>query len=182
MSKSLADQFLKAGLVNKKSVHKAKKEKYQQGKAERKGSATVDNTKEERLAAQKAEQIERDKQLNFEREQKRLEKEYQAQVNQLINQHIISANDADIKYNFTDAHTKKVKSMYVTELQQHQLARGLIAIAFNGEKNVLVPRIIADKAVERHEAAVLYIAEVVDDTPDEDDPYKDYQIPDDLMW
>lgn len=182
MSNSLADQFLKAGLVNKKSVHKAKKEKYQQGKAERKGSAEVDTSKAERLAAQKAEQIERDKILNQERELKRLEKEHQAQVSQLISQHQISTADAEIKYNFTDAHSQKVKSMYVTELQQYQLAKGLIAIAFNGEKNVLIPRVIADKAAERDASAILYIAEIRDDTPDEDDPYKDYQIPDDLMW
>ena len=54
----------------------------------------------------------------------------------------------------------------------------------DGEKTLLVPRIIADKAMERYPLAVSYIATANDalDVDAEEDPYKDYQIPDDLMW
>lgn len=44
MANSLADQLLKAGLVNKKSVHKAKKEKHQNSKLARKGNIGVDTS------------------------------------------------------------------------------------------------------------------------------------------
>lgn len=182
MANSLADQLLKAGLVNKKSVHKAKKEKHKNLKQERQGSQGRDTSNEERLAAQKVEQIERDRQLNLERQQEKLQKEYKVQVAQLINQHRITGEKGDIKYNYTDAHSRKVKSIYVTELQQNQLARGIIAICSDEVKTFLIPRIIADKAAQRYEQAILYIADISEQEIDEDDPYKDYQIPDDLMW
>ena len=45
-----------------------------------------------------------------------------------------------------------------------------------------MPRNIADKIAERFEEAVIFLADYKNDIPAEDDPYKDYPIPDDLMW
>lgn len=184
MAGSFADQLLKAGLVDKKSVHKAKKTKQKNAKLERKVNIAVDESTAARLAADKAAHIERDRQLNLQRTEQQREHEYKIQVAQLLDRHKIAIHDGDVKYHYTDAQTQKIKSLYVTDLQQEQLARGLIAICNDGTQTVLVPRIIADKAMERHAQSVVYIAEANDvllEDP-EDDPYKDYQIPDDLMW
>ena len=184
MAGSFADQLLKAGLVDKKTVHKSKKQKQQHSKLERKGNIAADFSDVERLAAEKEAKIERDRQLNLQRLQVQHEKEYRVQVSQLLLQHRIRTDGGEVKYHYTDAHTQKIKSLYVTALQQEQLARGIIAICCDDKGAFLVPRIIADKAFERFPPAVSYVA--VETTAqaedDEDDPYKDYQIPDDLMW
>lgn len=184
MAGSLSDQLLKAGLVNKKSVHKTKKQKQQHSKLERKGNVVADHSDSERLAAEKAAKIERDRQLNMLRIQSQREKEAKIQVAQLLSQHRIRVEDGEVKYHYSDAQTQKVKSLYVTALHQEQLARGIIAICNDDKGAFLVPRILADKAFERYPPAVSYVASVTVDAEslDDDDPYKDFQIPDDLMW
>jgi uncharacterized protein YaiL (DUF2058 family) len=44
-----------------------------------------------------------------------------------------------------------------------------------------VPAVVADKIKQRDESVVLS-QQAVNTDIDEDDPYADYQIPDDLMW
>ena len=66
---------------------------------------------------------------------------------------------------------------------QHQLSRGMLAIAKRGQDYYVIPSVIAEKIKERN---AMYIVSLVDVTEleavEEDDPYADYQIPDDLMW
>jgi len=67
---------------------------------------------------------------------------------------------------------------------QHQLSRGMLAIAKRGQDYYVIPAVIAQKIQERN---ALYIVSLVDAAEleavvDEEDPYADYQIPDDLMW
>ena len=45
----------------------------------------------------------------------------------------------------------------------------------------LVPKVVATKITER-DAARVVVNEQADSNPKEDDPYADYEIPDDLMW
>ena len=62
-------------------------------------------------------------------------------------------------------------------------AAALLAISKLGTTYYVIPAVIADKIRERNDQ---YIAAQVDvstlNAPAEDDPYADYQIPDDLMW
>ena len=76
---------------------------------------------------------------------------------------------------------KKIKKLNVTARQQDQLARGLIAIVALGDRHELVPAPIAEKIRQRDEAVVVLLNEKGTGV-DEDDPYADYPIPDDLMW
>jgi len=45
----------------------------------------------------------------------------------------------------------------------------------------LVPKDVAEKIKQRNEKRVV-IFEVDDDSKDENDPYADYEVPDDLVW
>jgi uncharacterized protein len=72
--------------------------------------------------------------------------------------------------------------MYVSKKVQDQLAAGLLAICADDERYVLVPRNIADKIAERFADAVIFLADRATDANVDDDPYKDYPVPDDLMW
>ncbi|MCW8890543.1 MAG: DUF2058 domain-containing protein [Sedimenticola sp.] len=179
MGISLQDQLLKAGLVDKKKANQVRKEKKQQTKNAQKGHGKVtDETKQSAKAAQKA-QAERDRQLNLQRKAEADKRALQAQIRQLIEMNQISTDEGEVAYSFTDG--SKIKKIYVTEKIQSQLSKGQVAIARFSGGYALVPNGVADKIKQRDEHIIIVIAEVTA-TPDEDDPYADFQVPDDLMW
>jgi hypothetical protein len=84
-----------------------------------------------------------------------------------------------VGYNFTDG--KQIKKIYVAPVVQKQLANGRLAIVKLADEYELVPAIIADKISQRNDSVVLS-QQAATSEPEEDDPYADFQIPDDLMW
>jgi uncharacterized protein YaiL (DUF2058 family) len=176
---SLQDQLMKAGLVDAKKAKQVNKDKRKAAKVQKKSKqVVVDETK---LQAQQAreEKAERDRQLNAERKAEADKKAVAAQIKQLIEMNLQSKGGGDIPYNFTDG--KQIKKIHVSAAVQEQLTRGRLAIVKLGEGYELVPVPVADKIAERDESVVLSVA-AAQDQMDEDDPYADYQIPDDLMW
>jgi uncharacterized protein len=58
-----------------------------------------------------------------------------------------------------------------------------LAICADGEAYVLVPRVVAEKVAQRMPEAVVFLADQNKAQQlTDDDPYKDFPIPDDLMW
>jgi hypothetical protein len=72
--------------------------------------------------------------------------------------------------------------MHVTPLLLDQLSKGLIAIVKLNNQYELVPAAVAEKISQRDEQVVLVKNKPGKDAVAADDPYADYQIPDDLMW
>ncbi|MBR9911048.1 MAG: DUF2058 domain-containing protein [Gammaproteobacteria bacterium] len=176
---TLQDQLLKAGLVDKKQAKQASKDKRKVAKVKKsERQLVVDETK---LQAQKAreEKAARDRELNAQRKAEADRKAIAAQIRQLIETNLQSKGGGDIAYNFTDG--SKIKKMYVSSEVQGLLTRGRLAIVKLGDKYELVPMPVADKIAER-DAAVILSANKSQQVADEDDPYADYEIPDDLMW
>ncbi len=182
MAKSIADQLMGLGLADKKQVQKDKAEKRKQQKQARKHKTKVIN--ESQLAAQKAleEKAERDRQLNQEIQKQAQEKATLAQVKQIVERTHLRMDNADIKFNFADQQDKKIKFVYVTPQIQDDLAKGRLAVASVDEKFFIVSKAVAEKIQERSVTSIAYQAEQTSDDSDEDDPYKDFVIPDDLMW
>jgi len=178
MAKSLQEQLLGAGLVDNKKAKAIKQEKRKQKKQQPKGQAQVDESKV-RIEQERREKQERDRQLNQERQEKLREKEIQAQIKQVIQQHRIE-RDGELGYQFADG--SKIQKIYVNAALQDQLARGRVVIVKTENGYDIVPRTIGDKIAERDAERVIIPAEKVDSEPAEDDPYADYPIPDDLMW
>ncbi|MDX1392649.1 MAG: DUF2058 family protein, partial [Rheinheimera sp.] len=100
------------------------------------------------------------------------------QVKQLIATNTIKAQ-GDVGYNFTDG--KLVKRLYVSKRQHDELSRGLLAIACQDEQYFLVPAAVAEKIQQRQSDSIV-VLNVKQQQVDEDDPYADFKIPDDLMW
>ncbi len=92
----------------------------------------------------------------------------------------IDIKDGDIGYNFTDG--TLVKKLYVNKETQDQLVNGRLAIARYLDGYAVVPSIVADKISQRDEETIIVNNTTSDQEMDEDDPYADYKIPDDLMW
>lgn len=103
-----------------------------------------------------------------------------AQIKQLIQSNQIENAKGDIAYQFSDG--KTVKKIHVDAAQQSQLISGFIAIARLGESYALVPKKVAEKVAQRDAGFIVVLNTGKDEQVDEDDPYADYQIPDDLMW
>ncbi len=176
---SLQEQFLKAGLVDKKKVKQANQEKSQQKKVERRtGTQTVD---EVRLAALETQRknAERARELNAQRDAAATQKAIMAQIVQMVQQSRQSKGAGDIAYNFT--HDNKIKRIYVSAAVQANLIAGRLVIVCQGENTELVPRVIADKIAERDPSLVVRVNKTSTEI-DADDPYAAFQIPDDLMW
>lgn len=180
MAKSLADQLLNAGLVDKKKAKQAEQEKRKQSRQQKKGQAEPDET-QQRLARERAEKAERDRELNRQRQEAEQAKAVRAQVRQMLEQSAVRA-EGEVRFSFTDGRINKIKQLYVNETAQAQLAKGRLAICADEERYFLVPRNVADKIAERVAEAVIFVADAQAAEPDEDDPYKDFPIPDDLMW
>ncbi len=176
---SLQEQFLKAGLVDKKKVKLANQEKTQQKKAERRtGTTSVDDVRLAALENQRK-NAERARELNAQRDAEAARKAILAQIAQMVQQNRQSKGKGDIAYHYT--HDNKVKRLYVSvEVQAHLMA-GRLVLVCQGDTTELLPRLIADKIAERDPTLVIRVSKPRSEI-DADDPYAAFQIPDDLMW
>lgn len=169
---SLQEQMLKAGLVNQKKLKKAAKGSKKSRTQAKEAKAAVE--------ANRAAQLERDQELNRKRDEEAQQKALASQVKQLIEMNIVDRKDGEIGYNFTDG--SLVKKIYVDKQLQDQLVNGRLAIVRVGEGYELIPAVVADKIAQRDDSVVVVNNDVAETEVDEDDPYADFQIPDDLMW
>lgn len=178
--KSLRDQLLTAGLADEKSAKNVRKKKQKQIKKPKKerGAVPEITRQVEQARRDKATQ---DKELNRLQQLELEKKAHLAQIQQLIDTSKIDRAECDVAYHFIMG--GKVKSIHVTSEQQKQLARNQIAIViYAGDHVELVPRIVAEKIAQRDVSRVIENKTEQPTTPAEDDPYADYQIPDDLVW
>ncbi|ACX88618.1 Protein of unknown function DUF2058 [Pectobacterium parmentieri WPP163] len=175
---TLQEQMLKAGLVTSKKMAKvqrtAKKSRVQAREAR------------EAVEENKKAQLERDKQLSEQQKQATLSKEYKAQVKQLIEMNRIDVSKGNIGFNFTD--NNLIKKIDVDKLTQAQLISGRLAIARwvldnSGESEyAIIPAIVADKIMQRDADSIVLNSALSQEEQDEEDPYADFKVPDDLMW
>lgn len=180
MNNPFQEQLLKAGIVSKQQVQKAKQDKHKKKKQQRSQKEPVVNEaqlKAQQLAKEKAE---RDRELNKRKEQQARGKAISAEINQLIKDNLIKRDDkCEIAYNFE--HDKKVKRIYINEEMKQKIIKGSLGIARIEGRYELVPLLVAEKIQQRNEKRVVLFVDEQQET-DENDPYAEHQIPDDLMW
>ena len=176
---SLKDQLLNAGLVDKKKAKQLKQELRKEAKVRQKGQVRLDDNKEQ-VKRNLVEKAERDRQLNKQQQEVVERKAIQAQISQLITMNRIKRESGDIAYQFTDG--TRIKKIYVTEQLQKDLVNGRLAIAKLGNEFELLPSSAAEKIRQRDPQVIVLLNTYEVTGVDEDDPYAEYQIPDDLMW
>jgi uncharacterized protein len=179
-AKSLQEQLLGVGLVDKKKVKKLKAESLQLKQKVKKGkvAAAGGDGRQEELKRQREEKVEKDRALNMERQKLVEQKAVQGQIRQMIEQNRVRKQDGDIAYHFTD--NKKVKQLYISQSMHDDLSRGRLAIVKLDQQYEIIPEPVAVKINERDSSCVLVCNNRVESV--DDDPYADFQIPDDLMW
>lgn len=180
MGNPFQDQLLKAGVVTKQQVKKAQSASNKKKKEQRsKKNNTVDENKlkAQQLAKEKAEH---DKALNSRKEEQAKQKATSIEIDQLILSNLIKrSEECEIVYNFE--HRKKVNRIYLNEDMRQRIINGQLGIARIEGRYELIPKLIAERIQKRNEKRVI-LFENVEEEVNEDDPYADYQVPDDLMW
>ena len=179
MNNPFAEQLLKAGVVNKQQVQKAQQDKNKKKKQQH-NNKKIKPVNEVKLKADKAaeEKAARDRELNKRKQDQAKGKALSAEINQLITENKLNRDEGcDIPYNFE--HQNKVKNIYINAEMKQQLVKGQLGIARIDGIYELVPLAIAEKIKQRNEKRVVIFAK---DIIDENDPYADYEVPDDLVW
>lgn len=182
MANSLQDELLKAGLVSQEQVQKANKAKRSQKRQQpkpKKGKAKKPALTPEQIQARE-EKSARDRELNQRRDEARRQREIAAQIKQLVdaNRHPPSDPENDVPFYFENK--GKVKTIHVGPHTRDLIAKGRLVIVNANGKFELVPPDIAEKIRQRNPSLVIDLPK--EEKPDGDDPYADYQVPDDLMW
>jgi uncharacterized protein YaiL (DUF2058 family) len=178
MSLSLRDQLFQAGLITKKQVA-APGPKHQ--RTDKKPSKPAPPVDERKLAAEKAaaEKRARDAELNRIQREKAERKAALAQIRQLVEQNRLPKIDTEDYYHFTDG--THVRRLCVNAALRRRLVNGELLIVRHEGRYEMVPAAIAERVRERNPHAVLAVPASTA-AASEDDPYKNFIVPDDLTW
>lgn len=181
MGNSLQDQLLKAGLIDQNKIDQARRDKKkqaaQQHRPKKKKAARVERPQP---TPEQLEKAARDRELEQQRKEVRRQREVAAEVRQLVrgHRHPRSENEDDKPFHFENK--GKIKRIYVSAQTHRLIAEGKLVIVNDNGTFELVPPAIAEKIRQRNPSLVIDLPE--DTGPDADDPYAQYQVPDDLMW
>ena len=179
MARSLQDQLLRAGLVDKKKAAQLEQEKRKQSKQQPKppkGQSAASARRDQ----QQAEKAARDRELNLERQRQAERKALTAQVEQMIKEHRVSTTAADLDFRFVDRGV--IKTIALNPAQQAAVVQGQLAIVRYRRVYALVPKAIAGKISERDASAVIVLNDSAAAAPGDEAEYAEFKVPDDLQW
>ncbi len=168
-----------AGLIDKQRAQKIKTEKRKKAKQKPKGQQSVDEAKQLAQQAQE-EKAARDRELNRQRQEEAEQKAIRAQIKQLIDTYKIDRQGAQSAYQFE--HDGSIKQIMINDELRGQIARGNLAIAVANGGYELIPEKAARKIQERDASYIALLFDKETNQVEDDDPYAEFQVPDDLMW
>jgi uncharacterized protein YaiL (DUF2058 family) len=184
---SLRDQLIAAGLGTKKQAKEASQQKRPPPRNQPPPVSPEQVAANKALAAKNA----RDKELNRRQQEKAAAKARRAEVRQLVEQYRIPPVESDEYFNFADGN--RLARLAVTAVLREQLVKGTVAIVRYEGHYALVPESVVGRIHERDEHVVVTLGSVATSpspqSPQqepaaaaEEDPYKDFVVPDDLVW
>ncbi len=184
MSLSLRDQLLKAGLVSEKQVQDAERQgqrkHYQGHKQHNREQRAAPSQKDVEAHKAREAKAARDAELNRRQQEKLRQKQMHAQVRELVEQNKVARPDVEDSFSFV--YKGKVSRVRVDTALRARITSGELVIIRCDGRFELVPPSVAEKIKERDARAVVDLnAGSGADTP-LDEAYKDFVVPDDLMW
>lgn len=175
MSNSLRDQLLKAGLVTEDQIKQAdKKPAKRKTQAKKKRSAKSQRPKP--AATQ-------NKQAPLSAEEKAKIKAQKEHIRQFLRENKLNDPNGERSYYFQIS--GKTSHIFVNEKQHLSLINGELAILLRNERHYILSLENAEEMRKLAPESLIFIAEAeknAENKPSEDDPYADYQVPDDLQW
>ncbi len=177
MSMSLRDQLLQAGLVTAKQARDAERQEQRQHLPKHKRESAPKQAPAP--APTQSAKAARDQALNRQQQEKAQRKARQAEIRQLVEQNRLPKLETEEFYNFVDGN--KIRRIWADASIRERLGRGEIAIVRHDGHYDLVPAAIAVRIRERDERAVIAHG-ASKESAHSDEAYKEYSVPDDLMW
>jgi uncharacterized protein YaiL (DUF2058 family) len=181
---SLQDQLLKAGLTTKQKARQANSASRKKNKQKRSGVDIGQSLQEQvktDLEKIKQEKLAKDTALNEDKKQQLADKENVLRILQILQHHQIKNVKGETVYNYT--FDNKIKKLFVDPVSHRALVNGRLAVCGLDEISYLVTAETAAKVATLDATVVLVQNDRVEtDIVEDDDPYADYQIPDDMMW
>ncbi|HEY0198282.1 MAG TPA: DUF2058 domain-containing protein [Rhodanobacter sp.] len=179
MRNPLQEQLLKAGLVNKTKAAQVVRDQAKQRLGKVPAPPSAEQKEVQRLQAERAE---RDRALAAERNAQARVAEQLAQIRQIVEAHKVKRG-GEIVYRFADSDL--IKSLLVDESQRAQLAAGALAIVRHDQGYELLPHAAVEK-VRARDASVIVLdhgqSQANDANGEDDEYYKQFEVPDDLVW
>jgi len=181
MAGSLQDQLKKSGLVSKKKSQQLDVEKRKKIKAKNKGLKS-NNEIAEKVQQAKLQKKQDDQKRNQQQQQQIKQNEEKARIKQIIDQVKIKDYDGETAFNFQ--FNKKIKTLYLNKENYDALVTGSIGLCQVDNIIFIVPNATVNKINTINPTYVVLHQGKPNTTPEteSDDPYADYDIPDDLMW
>ena len=179
MSLSLRDQLLAAGLVSSRQAKQAEQQQRQLAK-QQPAVPKAQRTAPAAPPAAQAAKANRDRELNRQRQAQREHGARLAEIRQIVEQNRLPVVQSDEYFNFL--HMNKVRRVAVDAALRERITSGAVSIVRYGKFYALVLPEIAARVRERNADSVVTLAAPAGSEPAADDPYKNYVVPDDLMW
>ena len=181
MAGSLQDQLKKSGLVSKKKSQQLDAEKRKKIKTKSK-SQKIENEIAEKVKQAKLQKKRDDQKLNQQQQQQVKQNEEKARIKQIIDQVKIKDYDGDTAFNFQ--FNNKIKTLYLNKEYYDALVAGSIGLCQIDNTIFILPNSTVNKINMINPIYVVLHQKKPNTTPEttSDDPYADYDIPDDLMW
>jgi len=167
MKGSLQEQLLKSGLIDEDRLNNAKKQTKKPVKK-----------KNKKFSSQKQRVTTPVKQVITEDPKK--QKEIRMEVKKLLRSYKLNDKNGEIAYNYTI--NNQIKRFYVNEKQQKELIDGKLAIANWNEISYLIPVAHVEELRTLFPKIDICLNETQENQINENDPYADYEIPDDIKW
>jgi len=186
MGDSLRDQLLKAGLVTESQVARTQNEQQRKQhqhkkKSGRKAPDPEAQARQRKAAEAQAAKAARDRELNQARQDKAAARARAAEIRQLVDQHRLPPLEGENLEYFNFVTFRKIRRIAVNDERREKLRSGELCIVWFEGRTAMVPAEVAARIRERDEQAVIAYREGPEEV-DENDPYTDYVVPDDLVW
>lgn len=178
---SLQEQLMKSGLIDKQKAKQAQTEKRRKAKQKKKKGVVEVSAIQQEINKQKEIQKQQDLQKNQQTQAELAKRAAHGKLIQMIAQHCEKDYQGEFDYHFT--YQNKVKRIAINESTQQKLSVGTLAICALNEEFYLINKEAAAKLTEIDESVLVALHEKVETSDiEEDDPYAEFAIPDDLVW
>ncbi|WP_022941365.1 DUF2058 domain-containing protein [Psychromonas hadalis] len=178
---SLQDQLMKSGLINKQKAKQAQTEKRRKAKQKKKKGTVEVSEVQVAINSQKEQLKQQDLDKNRATQEDLDARSAHGKLIQMIAQHCEKNYQGEIDYHFT--YDKKVKRIAINDETQKSLINGRLAICVLNEEFYLINKEAAETLAAIDTSVLVALHDKVDVTAiDEDDPYAEFAVPDDLVW
>ena len=178
---SLQEQLMKSGLINKQKAKQAQTDKRRKAKQKKKKGTVEVSDVQISINQQKELQQQKDLEKNQLAQEELAARSDHGKLIQMIAQHCEKDYQGEIDYHFT--FDSKVKRIAINDQTQRSLVNGQLAICVLNDAFYLINKEATEKLVKIDESVLVALHEKVDVSQvEEDDPYAEFAVPDDLVW